>query len=182
MNDGIEEELFSIKSKFLREIPHPKLILKAIDQTKKLISDFNSTRESEHLIQLPDKVFENNLKNSLMQHSDFLLQLKLKISQAQLPGELYIALNELYFIHSSMIKQLSTYLPELESYPDSAIKISDSFDSYALSRFIETAQLNENEIKAYICNSILNKPALNFDMLTIACLRSKKIIEHAGSV
>jgi hypothetical protein len=37
MTEDQELELFTIKTKFFREIPHPKLILKAINQVEKLM-------------------------------------------------------------------------------------------------------------------------------------------------
>jgi len=176
MQESFEDELFSIKSKFLRDIPHPKLIAKALEQVKGLKPEL--LKETLAPISLNDFELNQALKN----YSEKILEIKLKISQAISLELLYSALSELYEWQMRLILKLTTYIPELENYHDGEIKVSEAIDAYIISRFIELNGLGENEIKTYICTTISNKLPVDFDVLTLACLRSRKISAHAGSI
>lgn len=171
-----QEELFQIKSKFLSEIPHPKLILKAIVQTQNGCKSIDDIKRQS----IPNE--NDELILVLKKYVEELIQVKLQISNALTGQELNIALIQLYKLHWSFLFSLSSYMSELELYPDENLKISDSIDAYSLIKFLEVNHIKENQIKTYICNTISNKSPEDFDVLTIACLRSRKISEHARSI
>jgi len=176
MQESFEDELFSIKSKFLREIPHPKLIFKALEQVRGLKPDILNVTIA------PINLNDIELNQALKNYSKKILDIKLKISQAMSPELLNIALSELYEWQIGLILKLTKYVPEFENYHDNEIKLSEAIDAYVISRFIELNGLGENEIKTYICTTISNKLPVDFDVLTLACLRSRKISAHARSV
>ena len=174
MDPHIEQQLFEIKSKFLRHVPHPRLIRKSIEQVKALAGTDLVEFESEQ-----PSYSDVTLTHALTAATEDLLKLKLAISGSETASELYANLIALYNLHWALLARLASYLPVLNEYPDHEIKQSDPVDSYETWRFISRAGLSENEIKPYICKAISGRAPADFDELTIACLRSRKIILNA---
>ncbi|MBI3133065.1 MAG: hypothetical protein HYZ14_00175 [Bacteroidetes bacterium] len=174
MTEDQELELFTIKSKFFREIPHPKLILKAIGQVEKMV------QAVPVIPALPD-FSKADLTTLLQAHSDAVYALKSAISKAEKPAGLYLSLNELYQWHVMLITRLSSYLPEGIELPDQDIRQSDAVDSYRILQYIKSAGLSENQIKTYICAEIEAKEPKEFSPLTRVCLQSRKIHSNVRS-
>jgi hypothetical protein len=173
MEDEIDDRLFEIKARFLRDVPHPKLIQKGMEQARALAGVQLTAFESAE--NLPD----TDLSAFLTGTVERILKLKLAISQAVTPAELYAGLKGLYETQLALLQKLASYLPVMEDYPDKGLKISDPVDGYPVWRFISTYGLSEDEIKPYICRSLENEKAHGtYDVLTTACLRSRKIITN----
>lgn len=175
MTEDQELELFTIKTKFFREIPHPKLILKAINQVEKLMN---------HAPLYDDRANDfgdANLTVVLKSHTEKIIAFKTAIAHADEPEALFLALNELYEWHWSLILRMTLYLPELASYPDGEIKQSDPIDSYSVLAFIMAKGLTENQIKAYICKELETTEPDQFSILTKCCLQSRKIVANGGA-
>jgi hypothetical protein len=173
MEDGIDERLFEIKSRFLRDVPHPKLIRKGMQQARTLAGDLLTDFENTEDLQNTD------LSTFLTATVEKILKLKLAISQSTTPSELYQGLKGLYQRQWALLQALASYLPARADYPDEDLRISDPVDGYLVWRFINTSGLSEDEIKPYICKSLENEEARGGrDVLITACLRSRKIISN----
>jgi hypothetical protein len=172
MTEDQELELFTIKTKFFREIPHPKLILKAINQVEKLMN------QTPMFDELEINYGQKDLSEILKSHSEKIIALKTVIAHAEKPEEVFLALNELYQWHWSMIRRLALYLPEHTTFSDEEIKQSDPIDSYSIYTFIKAAGLSENQIKTYICNELETTKPNQFSILTKCCLQCRKIVAH----
>lgn len=175
MTEDEELELFTIKTKFFREIPHPKLILKAINQVEKLMNQ--PPMYDDHLIDFG----QSDLVSVLKAHSEKIVALKTAIAHAEKAEEVFLALNELYHWQWSLILRMTLYLPEHANYPDAEIKQSDPIDSYTVLTFIKTKGLAENQIKAYICNELETTKPDQFSILTKCCLQCRKIVANGGA-
>jgi hypothetical protein len=175
MTEDQELELFTIKTKFFREIPHPKLILKAINQVEKLL-------DHTPLFDIGVIDFgQADLTSVLKSHSDKIFALKTAIAHAEKPEELFLALNELYQWHWALILRMSQYLPEQTVFSDEGIKQSDPVDSYAVLTFIKSTGLPENQIKTYICNELETTKPDQFSILTKRCIQCRKIVANGGA-
>lgn len=173
MTEDEELELFTIKTKFFREIPHPKLILKAINQVEKLISIPPMLKNAEINFD------RSNLADVLKSHSEKIYALKTSIAHAANPSDLFLALNELYEWQQALVIRLNQYLPVEANYDFPEIKQSDPIDSYAVLTFITQHALAENQIKTYICNEVEAKNPKEFSILTRVCLQCRKIVANA---
>src|SRR5690606_15342617 len=96
------EQIFEIKQKFLREIPHPKLIMKQINRL-----DEQPVSEEE-VVKID---FSDGLLLFLEQYMSTLLEIKLKIANAAEAVELRKYLINLYFLQQQLITNLSVYYP-----------------------------------------------------------------------
>lgn len=175
MNEDQELELFTIKTKFFREIPHPKLILKAINQVEKLM---NHTPLYDNFA---NDFGEIDLAAALKSHAEKIVALKTAIAHADEPEPLFLALNELYEWHWSLILRMTLYLPVMADYPDAEIKQSDPIDSYTVLTFIKAIGLSENQIKTYICNELETTKPDQFSILAKCCLQCRKIVANGGA-
>lgn len=159
------EDLFEIKQKFLRTIPHPKLILKQILRLK---SEF----EVEELT-----LTDSSLVEVLTDYIDQEMRLKLGIANAQDAESLSSLLISLMNLHNSLIAKLASYSTSDLIIP-STIKMSDPFDAYALLKSLKALDLNETEIKQYLCTAQdASTDKMNTE-LYIAVVRAKKIEDH----
>lgn len=163
-----EEALFELKQKFLRDIPHPKLILKQIERLK--------VHDPE---QFESVDFEPNqpLREFLKEYIDAILDLKLKVSRAQEANVLSKQLIVLRCWQLELINKLSHYCPEREGVPDDEIKQSDPFDAYAYLKELNVSEIQENEIKNYLCARIDQDPDAYSELLN-GVLRARKIVEY----
>lgn len=170
--DDIELKLFSIKSKFFKEIPHPKLILKAITEVESFC--VVPPMYANHVIDFGKTDLEFVLKS----HSAETIAVKTKLAHAVSAEELCMALHELYRWHWSLILRLIQYLPQRELAVSDSIKQSNPIDSYQLYKFIQDNKLSEAVLKTYICNEIEDEDEARFSILTRVCLQALKIVRH----
>lgn len=156
------EEIFEIKQKFLRTVPHPKLILKQINRLNK------------SYVPEPAVISKLNLKVFLEKYISDELSLKLTISNAKETESLERALISLMDLHSSLISKLADYYsPVFTEEP--AIKQSDSFDVYNILKNLNEFDLHETEIKKYLCDELKTASLKTISPLGIAVVRAKKI-------
>lgn len=167
-----KEKLFEIKSRFFREIPHPKLISKAI---RDLGRDINTT---ERFKDLSWNYSTLSLKEMLIVYIDDVLAFKRLINATKSTTELSSFLASLFDFHNSFITQLAEYAAPDLNLKEFDIKVSIAFDAYQILKHLELNQLQESQIKPYICEQVKLIPTDELDILSISCLRAKKIIEN----
>lgn len=163
-----EEELFQIKQKFLREIPHPKLISKHIDRLAEVQSD------SRELIALETGL---ELKMYLEKYLQDTLALKLRIANAASAKILRSELLSLYRVQLGLIQKLYQYYPQNAAYEDDHIKQSEAFDVHALIKELNREKISENQINNYLYQQFNEAPE-SYSELTKAILRAAKIQNH----
>ena len=161
------EELFEIKQKFLRVIPHPTLIAK---QLKKLGQPIELLKIQEFNLK--------ELKLTLDSYTTDLLNLRLAIANAQNSDFLVQELIKVYYLHWELLFTLAHYCPEDGSINSVDVKLSDAFDTYDLSKFIVTQGIQETEIKEYLCKDLMINAPFNCSPLLLAVLRAKKIVNN----
>ena len=159
-----KEQEFEIKQKFLRTIPHPKLILK---QILRLNKDFVADKKSDQNFQ--------DLSVYLEGYENYLLKLKLEISNAPDQKVLSTSLEKLYELQQRLISKLSTYFPDTLEQKLDAVKMSEPFDTYEIVKLLKAESMNESEIKNYLCKELENTESDNLSVLTKSVLRAKKI-------
>ena len=162
-----EEAIFEIKQKFLREIPHPKLIQKQINRLKEF--------ELEGMMRINYELDQHSdLIDFFKQYIAALMTLKLNISNANDGVVLFRHLCNLKNLQETFIKNLTLYHPENCSGDDSEIKQSDPFDAYTYLKELQVQNVQENEIKHYLCTQFEQAPE-SYSELAKAVLRAKKI-------
>ncbi|MEO9531466.1 MAG: hypothetical protein ABJG68_14275 [Crocinitomicaceae bacterium] len=159
-----EEQLFDIKQKFLRTIPHPKLILKQILRIDKSF-------EFKH----GDYSHSKTLSDELNEYESDLLRLKLDISNAKEASALSNSLKNLLQLQYQLIYKLSSYAPISELDQETDIKMSDPFETYELFKFLKANDITESEIKNYLCKELKSEIEGPFSILVTSVLRAKKI-------
>lgn len=169
MTEEQEVYLFKIKSKFFREIPHPKIILKYIDDLKLRLGSNDQNQEREFF--LPTQ----SLVQLLQFHHNETFKIKNEIASANSFEELLGALQKLLTIHEYVLKFMKSFLPEGLEFNDEKIKQTIPFDSYQLIKFISDNRIDENKITEYICKDLEGKNPDTYSLLTLACLQSRKI-------
>lgn len=175
MTDSILFELFDIKQKFLREIPHPKLILKQIKKIE-MNQGYNAPRALDYSsYPLTKSNEELTLVQFLDEHIHAGLGLKHQISLSNTYDQLKDSLAQLIDHQVQLMRKLKTYLPFMDSYPDQEIKQSKPLDPYAVLKLIQKQNLKENEIKNYLC-ILLKAGEENSNTLLEACLQANKIL------
>lgn len=163
------QQLFEIKQKFLREIPHPKLIVKQLKFLNVETPDLSEGSYAE-----PEQLAEN-----LNTYISNLMQLKLSISNAASGLDLGSNLVQLHALQSQLIAKLSSYCPEsYELFEEDGIKQSDPFDVYSYIKELGTQGLQENEIKDYLCKQFELADPAQFTELAKGVVRARKIIAH----
>lgn len=173
-NLDLREILFEIKQKFLREIPHPKLILKQIRILERK-GEISPAFDENNQLDAVNREFE--LVAFLEKHIQKELQLKYEVSRSETYLQLRNTLVELYQNQYQLFKKLQSYLPQKETYLDEDVKMSDPFDVYEILKSIKRLDLKESEIKAYICVE-LDTETKNFTTVITTILRANKIIAH----
>jgi hypothetical protein len=174
--DESKMALFDLKQKFLRQIPHPKLIQSAI---KKAARHHGSHYEEQTLLSV-----KLNASHQQQLLADFLeetiareLRLKHQISQANSFGRLIEALEDLYLHQVQICLKLQSYVNvELSDQHKQAIKMSDPFDLYEILKSIEKEMTNE-AIQEVLQNE-LSQNTFEPGVLATACIRAQKIIKH----
>ena len=168
--------LFELKQKFLRLIPHPKLILSAIkkasrqNQNSEPIEQANSVK-----LEVADEKL--SLKDFLNYRITKELELKKIITDAETFEGLADDLRILYRHQVTICLKLQTYLPDSEEeLADSEIKMSDPFDLYALLKSLSGLNTDE-EIREKIKVELRDHTFEN-SAITNACLRANKIIAN----
>lgn len=176
VEEALKYEIFEIKQKFLREIPHPKLILKQIRllETKARLNQ-PLTVEDLHLANIPN---QQELTVFLENYITETLRLKKDIANASDPNQLKTELVGLYQSQIQFLQKVASYLPQKPIYPDEEIKMSDPIDAYQFLKRIQLLNLQENGINTYLCKEIENANKTTFDIITISCLRAQKILRH----
>jgi len=163
------EELFELKNKFLREIPHPKLIYKAI---KSIELHANSPEYAD--LSVGSTLFE-----TIEHYGAKVLNLKLKISQSKSSVELLTALKELNIEHMRLIKKLSEYVndEDVAHFPD--IKQSGAVDYYIIKKAQSNFPKQDNEIKEYLCKEFnAQNEGQDPNPILVPFIRAKKIVNH----
>lgn len=173
--EELKFELFEVKKIYLREIPHPKLIIKSIQQLTKKYSlsaiSLDSFQQNALGINEKNEALLPFLERYLQKN----LQTKHSISTAENPVKLTHCLNILLYEQWMFFLKLQSYLPENGNFPDQDLKISSPIDAYDVIKWIQQRNLDESQIKDYLYTNILEN-STEFDSLTIACLRANKII------
>lgn len=162
-----EQLIFEIKQKFLREVPHPKLIQSSIDRLGRL------TDEALEVVPIVSRSVDS-CTNFLNDYLTDLGSLKLAISNAASAQDLRSNLAALKFMHLELIdylSELSKNLPD-DYLPESEVKLSTSIDAYAILRFLKARFKNDNEIKEYL-RSLDSKEENDF---ILHLIRSRQII------
>lgn len=178
--DEIEENklaLFNIKQKFLREIPHHKLILKSINQLKQKYNFTIATLPTLQTAKLSAEQTAMPLVDFLNQHIQNSLNCKHQISLTQHPNELVYQLIDLLNIQLVLIVKLNAYLPQKIKRNADAIKISVPIDTYFILKTISALNIEEKEIKNYLYTA-LNDTNKELTPLAIVFMRIHKIVVH----
>ena len=162
------QDLFEIKQKFLREIPHPKLILKQINK-------LSGQKDISGLTEMDPKI---DLKDYLKEYLNQLMPLKLNISNARSEMDLKRALQQLYCLQNGLIQKLYTYFTTDVEIDDSEIKQSAPMDVYIYLKEIESQNVKESDIKNYLCRQFKNDQFNKFTDLAKAVLQARKIEEY----
>ncbi|MFT4600781.1 MAG: hypothetical protein ACI857_000958 [Arenicella sp.] len=165
-----EQELFDIKQKFLREIPHPILIQKQIDRLSKKAEDSFGHQEVEFS--------QRELESFLKEYTLVLMPIKLSVSNAQTGEALRRALSSLLFCQNKLISKLSEYVIAFNSEKFKDIKMSTTIDVYAIQKFISENSLKESEINAYLCSAFEKADSESISILTESVVRAKKIEDY----
>ncbi len=173
--EQLKFELFEIKKLYLREIPHPTLIIKSIHRLTKnyALSSISLDLYQQSSLGLQEK--KEDLLPFLERYLQKNLQTKHSISMAETPLKLRHSLWILLYQQWIFFKKLQSYLPENVHLPDQDLKMSSPTDAYEVIKWIQQRNLDESQIKDYLYTNILEK-STEFDSLTIACLRANKII------
>lgn len=177
MNSTERTAIFEIKQKFMREIPHPKLIQKQIKRAETLGN--LSAQQDLNYQQFSLNAAENeaDLHTFLSQHIIETSQRKHKVTQAQTFDDLRNALIALYAHQLSLLLKLQNYVDSSWQIEDDKIKMSAPIDAYEILKRIRELNLDENEIKDYLCKEIMvEKRAI--DVIVVTCLRAHKILRH----
>ncbi|UKN02672.1 hypothetical protein K6119_03985 [Paracrocinitomix mangrovi] len=174
MDKSEAELLFDVKQKFLREIPHPKLIQKQIDylQVKFQLVETDNVFKPIDTASLVD-FFE--------EYISLLMPLKLRVSNAKDAAKLNSQLLKLKHLQQNLIENLAALVEEIdfdiEKY--SSVKQSEPFDVYQFSKELkEKALKTDNEIKDYLCQQIESKEAEELSELTKGVVRAVKILQN----
>ena len=177
MTEDLKLQLFELKQKFLREIPHPKLILKEIKILKRINPeiDFSELRYDQVEMNATEKsgTLESFLENQVQKE----LQDKQSISQALDTETLFQSLFTLFQHQVVFLKKLQSYLPVIAEGVDKEVKMSSPFNAYHLLKRIHELNLKENEIKDYLCR-VIKAQEKPLDIIAINCLRANKILSH----
>ncbi|MFT5824183.1 MAG: hypothetical protein ACI8ZM_005449 [Crocinitomix sp.] len=177
MTEELKLQLFEQKQKFLRETPHPKLILKEMKVLNRINSELDLTALIFEKIEMNAVEKSIALESFLESHIQNELFAKQKISQALEVSSLFEALHGLFKHQTLLLKKLQSYLPTIDEGVDKEVKMSASFDTYKMLKRIHELNLKEKEIKDYLCDEIKaqEKP---FNILVENCLRANKILSH----
>lgn len=165
------DQLFEIKQKFLREVPHPKLITA---QLKRLgVSDVVSHDKI--------KLSQQSLPHYLEKYLNDLMPLKLKISNANSKEELAELLLQLLHKQTRLIRVLASFYPDEVKMNDADVKQSERMDVYAVLKELQEHQLeSENEINTYLCKRLETAEKNDLSGLTRLVVQAKKIVNHGG--
>lgn len=177
MANNLLFELFEIKQKFLREIPHPKLIAKQIKLIDKQLVDQPEGQYDIKAFRLGTEAQNQSLIAFLEDHIQQILGLKHRISSANDYKQLKIRLVDLWIEQSKLIHKLNHYIPDEHGYEDNHIKQSKPFDAYGILKIIQGENLKENEIKPYLC-TLIGKETGASNLFLDACLQANKIIRN----
>ena len=164
-------KLFEIKSRFFREILHPKLIVKAI-------RDLGFKSDLGQIVNKSIDYSEFSLEKAMEHYVTTTLAIKLNISKAQDAESLADILCNLLGQQINFLNKLANYSVENYNYKSSELKESDAFDAYQIGKYITLKGLQESEIKPYICAQVNLVPLGDLDVLSQSSLRAKKIIEN----
>lgn len=173
MNEQEQEFLFSIKSRFFREVPHPKLILKALHELGNVMVQKPVLPE----ITLPSV----SLIDVLDEHATKILDLKKSISLATDASTLWQAVCATYQVHCTLIEVLANQVDVNNTGGFPAILQSEPLDSYEILTFLKTQTIPENQIKTYICNELKTISPEAFSILTRKCVQAAKIRSNVRS-
>ena len=165
-----EETLFEIKQKFLREIPHPKLIQKQIDRLKEFEKE--GMRADVHLSQ-----GELKLIPFLENYIAVILTLKLGISNAVDGSALLSSLINLNSVQLALIAKLASCMPEEAEFEGEKIKQSNPIDAYKLLKELTDNGVDDKDLKDYLCTQLEKGPE-GYTELTKSVIQAKKIEEH----
>ena len=167
------QQLFEIKQKFLMDIPHPKLIQKHLTSLSKQ-PDLKIDSSNLGI----DKTA--SLLDYLKSYLDELMPLKLNIANANTRSELRNCLKNLLVIQSNLIQKVASYYPAEAKIESDKIKQSEPFNVYNYIKELEKEQIEENQIKSYLCLQFEASESDKLSEFGKAVVRAKKIDEHGG--
>lgn len=163
------EELFELKNKFLRDIPHPKLIFKAIKtiQPSAILPTYENS-------QVKADLFEH-----IEHYSSVLLDIKLRISQSKTSEELLPILNALLTEQMRLIWKLSQYILTDSFFGFDEIKQSGPIDYYLIKKSRALFPEADNKIKEYLCSELnAHENGSELNSLLVPFFRAKKIVQN----
>lgn len=166
------QELFEIKQKFLREIPHPTLINKYFKMTGSNLTEglvFDS-------LKLVDELQELELTVFLTHYLEDLMKLKLALSNASEKITLNGLIERVFYVQFNLLWKLASYLPE-EDVLEEDVKVSTSIDPHLILKFVKERNLQEKEIKGYLCAELAGNDK-NESPVLIDFIRARKIIRN----
>lgn len=161
----MEEELFQLKQKFLREIPHPKVIASYHKRTGEILNSNVILNTNLGLIEF------------LKEYSRELMPIKLKIAHAKNKTDFGIGLNFLYGLQMDLIGKLASYA-SINTSEFREIKVGAPIQNHRILQFLKERELKENSINEFIEKELASKEIANFTVLTENVIRAKLIFEN----
>jgi hypothetical protein len=164
LTDLSKEALFEIKQKFLRVVPHPKLISKQLNKLGVQEDEVRPISSSGDMI-----VF-------MRYYLDTLMPLKLGIANGKTSEEIGKKILDLLHLQRSLIHELSSCFPEvIMEIDDSQIKQSSPFDVYQYIKELQGLHIGQDEIKQYLCEQFKKNDPSEFSEFAKGVLRARKI-------
>ena len=174
--DESKMALFDLKQKFLRQIPHPRLIQSAMKKAARF-DDQKYEEQTLSAVKLTKNQKDAYLTDFLEQAILRELHLKHQISLANSFSKLIAALQDLYEHQVQLCWKLNGYMTvDFESTHLDAIKMSDPFDLYEILKAVDKG-MSKEMIQEEIKNELSQK-TFEPGVLATACLRAYKIIIH----
>jgi hypothetical protein len=119
---------------------------------------------------------ELELGDFLNRYIAVLMPLKLKLSIATTMELLNLQLMGLFKLQYNLLYKLYTYLPQTVVFP-ADLKVSDPIDAHEILKALKSLNLQEKEIKGYLCEKLSIKTFEKSGMI-LSFMRAKKIIEN----
>jgi thymidine phosphorylase len=166
-----DQQLFELKQKFLREVPHPTII-------KNHIKRLDNSIGADEQINAVFVESESELENFLLEYQAKLMPIKLEVANGKGPEQLANSLLKLLKLQQNLIRKLGSYEIDSQSEKFKEIKLSTAFDTHKLMKFLRSDNIKESEINAYLWTAFEQSNRTEYSILTEAVVRAKKIIDY----